>query len=168
MTGIRSRDYDETEARLANDPIVLAMAVGLRETPRTELAHDGENGGPRFEFMGAANDEYRTRLAAAGRTDDQPRHLGAVAHALLLVLDEEPVAINLQTADGEILGHVRLQRHEVLGATMTNGAGVRFRVLDVPVPDPSMVELEAKYGAMLREKGLPADFDSYVATVERV
>jgi hypothetical protein len=78
---IRSKDYDETEDRLAKDPIVIAMAKGLAGVPRDQMVHEGDDATPRFEFMMAANREYRER----GGTDGG--HIGAVAHALLKVLD---------------------------------------------------------------------------------
>lgn len=79
MTVIRSADYDETEKRLAQDPIVIDMAGGLAGVKREDMVH--ANGTPRFEFMLGANTEYRDR----GGTDGG--HIGAVAHALLIVLD---------------------------------------------------------------------------------
>lgn len=86
MAMLRSKDYGETEARLAADPIVIAMAKGLANVPRSELVHDTSDVTdtdvtPRFEFMQRANAEYRER----GGTDGG--HIGAVAHALLMVLD---------------------------------------------------------------------------------
>jgi len=78
MSVIRSKDYDETEQRLTVDPIVIAMALGLTGAPRASLTHD--DGTPRFEFMTAANREYRTR----GGTDGG--HIGAVAAALLTLV----------------------------------------------------------------------------------
>lgn len=84
-TIIQAAHYGETERRLASDPIIIAMAKGLADVPRTELVHDTSESDthltPRFEFMQAANAEYRSR----GGTDGG--HIGAVAHALLLVLD---------------------------------------------------------------------------------
>ena len=79
MTVIRAAHYGETEARLANDPIVIAMAAGLSGVSRDQMCHD--DGTPRHEFMGAANREYRSRGGKDGG------HIGAVAHALLKVLD---------------------------------------------------------------------------------
>lgn len=77
---IKAAHYDETEAALALDPIVIAMAHGLNGVPRSELVHideDGDEGGPRFEFMQSANSEYRERGGLGGG------HIGAVASALL-------------------------------------------------------------------------------------
>ncbi|WP_433444632.1 hypothetical protein [Nonomuraea sp. CA-141351] len=73
--------HAEIEKKLAADPIVQAMAEGLRGVPIENLAHDG--GTPRHEFMGAANDEYRKRGGQIGG------HLGAVARALLQLLKAE-------------------------------------------------------------------------------
>lgn len=81
MTGIVSERYEQEYTRLAADPIVKAMAVGLAGVPRSELVHDdGET--PRHEFMLAAMREYHAR----GGT--QSESIGGVAHALLRVLDE--------------------------------------------------------------------------------
>lgn len=76
---IQAAHYGETEARLMEDPIVLAMAQGLADVPRKDLAHD--DGGARFEFMQRANAEYRERGGKDGG------HIGAVANALLKLLD---------------------------------------------------------------------------------
>jgi len=81
MTVIKAKHYAETEDRLAQDPIIQAMAKGLAGVPRSELVHDGPDATPRFEFMQAANAEYRKRGGKDGG------HIGAVAHALLKVLD---------------------------------------------------------------------------------
>lgn len=82
-TVIKAKHYDETEARMAKDPVIIAMAHGLANEPREKLAHD--DGTPRFEFMQAANKEY----AARGGTDGG--HIGAAARALLQVLDSGAV-----------------------------------------------------------------------------
>lgn len=80
MAVIRAAHYGETEARLMEDPIVIAMAMGLANTARKELVHDdGETA--RFEFTQSANAEYRAR----GGTDGG--HVGAVSAALLKLLD---------------------------------------------------------------------------------
>ncbi|MCX2931392.1 hypothetical protein ORI20_13995 [Mycobacterium sp. CVI_P3] len=80
MSTIESEHYAQTRQRLAADPIVQNMAIGLQGVPRDQLTHD--DGGPRFEFMQAANHEYENR----GGTDGA-RHIGAVAEALLQLLD---------------------------------------------------------------------------------
>lgn len=77
---IRAAHYDETEQRLAKDPIVINMAGGLAGVQRKDLVHD-DGTTPRFEFMMSANAEYRARGG------DDGGHLGAIAHALLMVLD---------------------------------------------------------------------------------
>jgi hypothetical protein len=82
ITVIRSKDYDITEDRLTSDPIVQAMAKGLAGVPRSEMVHE-DSTTPRFEFMQAANAEYRSR----GGTDGG--HIGAIAHALLKLIGEE-------------------------------------------------------------------------------
>lgn len=81
MTVIQAAHYGETESRLGTDPIIIAMAKGLAGVKRAELVHDnGET--PRFEFMMAANTEYRSRGGKDGG------HIGAVAHALISLLGE--------------------------------------------------------------------------------
>jgi hypothetical protein len=87
MAMIRAKEYGETEERLTKDPIVIEMAHGLADTPREQLVHEADEDGeqPRFEFMMAANKEYRER----GGTDGG--HIGAVATALLKVLDSGEV-----------------------------------------------------------------------------
>jgi hypothetical protein len=79
MAVIRAAHYGETEARLMEDPIVIAMAMGLADVPRKELAHDGGET-PRFEFTQSANAEYRARGGQDGG------HIGAVSAALLKLL----------------------------------------------------------------------------------
>lgn len=81
MAMIRAKHYDEAEARLAQDPIVIAMAQGLADVPRYKLVHDGPDGGPRFEFTQRANAEYRERGGKDGG------HIGAISAALLMILD---------------------------------------------------------------------------------
>lgn len=76
---IRAAHYDETVKALVADPIVIDMAGGLAGVPVSELAHDG--GTPRFEFMQAANAEYKSRGGEGGG------HIGAVAEALLKLLE---------------------------------------------------------------------------------
>ena len=81
---IESPDYEETRQRLMKDPIVMAMAKGLKGISITELAHKPEPGEcptPRYEFMLVANDEYRKRGGKAHRT-----HIGAIAEALLRLI----------------------------------------------------------------------------------
>jgi hypothetical protein len=79
---LESPDYEETRQRMMWDPIVIAMAKGLRDVPRDQMAWDGGNT-PRHEFMLAANAEYRSR----GGTDGG--HLGAVPEALIRLVDRE-------------------------------------------------------------------------------
>jgi hypothetical protein len=62
------------------DPIIIDMAGGLKGVPMSELVHDGPDSTPRFEFMTAANAEYRKRGGKDGG------HIGAVAEALLRLL----------------------------------------------------------------------------------
>ena len=78
---IQAAHYGETEQRLISDPIIGDMVGGLIHVPRAELAHD--TGTPRFEFMQAANHEYRSR----GGTGNGNSHIGAVANVLLRLLN---------------------------------------------------------------------------------
>ena len=80
MAVIRSKEYDKAELRLMKDPIVYAMSRGLAGVPRDQMCHD--DGTPRFEFMMAANNEYRSRGGEDGFA------IGTVAHALLRLLDQ--------------------------------------------------------------------------------
>lgn len=75
---IEAPHYEETRIRLMADPIVQDMAEGLRGVPTGQMAH--ESGNPRFEFMQAANHEYRRRGGQDGG------HIGAIAEALLRIL----------------------------------------------------------------------------------
>lgn len=80
MSGvIEAEHYREARQALCADPIVQDMAAGVRHEPLDELQH--ESGTPRFEFMLAANEEYRSR---GGKVT---AHLGGVAEAILLILN---------------------------------------------------------------------------------
>ena len=81
MSVIESAEYGETRRRLAADPIVRAMAEGVRHEPRSRMAHD--SGTPRGEFMLAALREYDRRAGHPANC-----HIGGVAEAILMVLDE--------------------------------------------------------------------------------
>ena len=79
MATIRSKQYGEDEARLAKDPIVIAMAAELpRDGFLGRYLHD--NGEPTFSFMMLANEEYRKR---GGGGDAM--HIGCIAHAILKI-----------------------------------------------------------------------------------
>lgn len=79
VTIIEAKEYEEARQRLAKDPIIIAMAHGLANVPREEIAH--EDGTPRHEFMLAANREYRERGGEDGYA------LGTIPDALIRVLD---------------------------------------------------------------------------------
>lgn len=142
MTAIRSADYAEREAQLAQDPIVLAMAAGLAQEDREQLAHD--SGTPRHEFMGAANREYYER----GGTN--VGHLGAVAAALLAVLDEEPRLHSFDTAEGRVVSMARFMRYEIQVGTTLTICGTRYRVIGLPEPS----EVEATICAQMGKEPL--------------
>lgn len=79
MATIRAKHYDEAVTKLADDPIVINMALAMQGTPREQFADSG--GGPSFNFMQAANREYSSR----GGTFHA--HIGAVAEAIFKILD---------------------------------------------------------------------------------
>ena len=79
MAVIRDKHYGEAVTKLANDPIVINMALAMQGTLREQMA-DG-SGGPSFDFMQAANREYDNR----GGTFHA--HIGAVAEAIFKILD---------------------------------------------------------------------------------
>lgn len=83
MATIRAAHYDETVKKMRRDPILWAMALSLNLAPRETIVHD--NGGARFEFMTRANDEYHNV-----RGGEIYGHIGAVAEALLSLLDNPP------------------------------------------------------------------------------
>ena len=79
---IEAAHYEQTRQRLLGDPIVVRMAAELRSMDRTMLVHD--DGSPRWDFMRAANDEYRRR----GGDQNAPLHIGAVAEAIVRLVTE--------------------------------------------------------------------------------
>jgi hypothetical protein len=107
MATIRAAHYGETVEQLKADPIVHAMAAAVAGSPRDELAHP--DGTPRHEFMGHANAEYDLR---GGRVTG---HLGAVAEALLALLDEEPVAhfFDTQGEERRLVTAAKFRRYEI-------------------------------------------------------
>jgi hypothetical protein len=82
VSTLRARHYDENVNRLKADPIVIAMAEGLRGIPMSDLCHD--DGGARHEFMMAANREYMKRAGHGAEA-----HIGGVSEALLALLKEK-------------------------------------------------------------------------------
>ena len=73
--GIESADYQQNRERMFNERIVRDMAVGMRQVPTSQLVHM-ETGAPTFDFMCAANNEYKRR-------GGQLAHIGCVAEALI-------------------------------------------------------------------------------------
>lgn len=155
MTAIRSADYAVAEARLAQDPIVLAMAAGLAHEPREQLAHDG--GTPRHEFMGAANREYYER----GGTD--VGHLGAVARALLAVLDEEPINWFVETTDGKVVAITEFRRYEIQPGMVLQTKTGRWEVVAV---EPPSEEVVAQLGLLAERLGRPPMRAAWTARVK--
>lgn len=82
MAVLESAEYGHRRRMLAGSDTVRQMAAGLAGVPREECAHD--DGTPLFEFMMAANREYDARRRPG---DPEPGHIGAVAEAVLMVLD---------------------------------------------------------------------------------
>jgi hypothetical protein len=124
ITVIAAAHYGETEARLAKQPIVIAMARELAGVPREQLVHvdeDGDEGGARFEFMQRANAEYRERGGKDGG------HIGAVANALLKVLDAPKAELPKRSAESE-LASVRLFAQALVarGKTLQDAAMKEF------------------------------------------
>jgi hypothetical protein len=92
---IAAGHYAEDVTELLKDPIILGMAVGLREIPREKIMHD--NGTPRHEFMGQANKTYRERGGKGGKS------IGAVAEALLkFYTDPREVKIGAAIVDSAV------------------------------------------------------------------
>lgn len=75
--------YREVVIELFNNEIIQDMARGIKNVPIEKITHD--DGGPRFEFMMASNEEFRNR----GGSTKGSQHIGAVAEALLKLLNKE-------------------------------------------------------------------------------
>lgn len=91
MTVICAAHYAEAVAALAADPIVIDMAAGLTDVCRIKLA--SADGTPHWDLMRGANDEYAKR----GGKGVPHQHIGAVAEALLSILDHpdpDPAALD--------------------------------------------------------------------------
>lgn len=82
-TVIKAKHYDEVVKKLMKLPEIQDMALGIKDVPRSDLTHD--DGGPRFEFMMASNQEFRNRKPDCKLS----LHIGAVAEALLKVLGDK-------------------------------------------------------------------------------
>ena len=82
MACIKAAHYDETEQRLAQDPIVRELASEIPWSILNERFTNDE-GEPTSDFMMRANEAYRYR----GGTDGG--HIGAIASAILLIMNEE-------------------------------------------------------------------------------
>jgi len=72
--------YREVVIELFNNEIIQDMARGIKNVPIEKIVHD--DGGPRFEFMMASNEEFRNR----GGSTKGSQHIGAVAEALVALL----------------------------------------------------------------------------------
>lgn len=80
MGVLESDDYRKTREALKADPIIRDMAGGVRDHPLDELQH--EDGNPRWEFMSAALEEYKSRGGKIAT------HIGGPAEAILMILKE--------------------------------------------------------------------------------
>ena len=80
MATLVAEHYGQEVAALVKDPIIVAMAVGLKGVPKDELAH--ADGTPRFTFMLAANKEFASRGGKGAGS------MGSVARALLALLGD--------------------------------------------------------------------------------
>jgi hypothetical protein len=123
VTTIRAAHYGETVDQLKADPIVHAMAAGLAGVPRDELAHP--DGTPRHEFMGHANAEYHD--VRGGLVYG---HIGAVAEALLGLLDEAERK-HLFAAGEEWITVAWFHRYRVRPGVELTIRGQRWRVVAI-------------------------------------
>jgi phage baseplate assembly protein W len=92
MTTIRSEVYGATVRALVDDPIVQAMADGVRELPEDELNS--------FAFMTAALREYQNR---GGQIVS---HIGGVAEAIRQLLSVETGASRTGYVRSEVEGRL--------------------------------------------------------------
>lgn len=81
MDTTESGAYAAAVQTLRKDPVIIAMAQGLRGVPREEIT--SADGSPASAFMNVANDEYNQR----GGKYEGPKPLGAVGRAVLSLLD---------------------------------------------------------------------------------
>ncbi len=117
---IRAAHYTETVNALKADPIVQDLAAGVAH--RSDLAN--EDGHARWEFIQASNRQYADNLAADGRTDTGSRHLGAIAEAILGLLDEPAVPHWFQLSATEPLTIGVFRRIDVrLGVELSTQGG---------------------------------------------
>lgn len=81
---IEADRYRETRVRLKRNQVVKDLAEEIKSgnVAKSELVHD--DGTPRFEFMLGANAEFMRRTS----DDSQPRHIGAVAEAIIELWEE--------------------------------------------------------------------------------
>lgn len=94
-TVIAAGHYAEDVKELLKDPIIISMAIGLRDVPREKIMHD--SGTPRHEFMGQANRVYAERGGKGGKS------IGAVAQALIqLYTDPREVEIRSAIVDSAV------------------------------------------------------------------
>ena len=77
MATLRSAEYGEAKAALADHPIVVELATELRlmGTTASDVTHG--DGTPRWPFMRAANEEFRVRGGEAAP------YIGTVAEAII-------------------------------------------------------------------------------------
>jgi hypothetical protein len=84
MPVIEAAHYAQTRAALQRNRLVLHLYAGLVNATTDQLCHPGPDHTPRHEFMGAANHRFAELEALnPAHTHPGPRHLGAVAEALI-------------------------------------------------------------------------------------
>lgn len=95
---LEAEHYREVRNKLADDPIVLAMAEEIRfmwEDPAQRKTLVYSNHAPRHELMDRANDEYRER----GGTVTE-KHIGAVAEALVMIWQDDEAESHARAVEG--------------------------------------------------------------------
>ena len=83
--------------RLADDPIIIDMATGLKDTPVDELAW--KYGNPRYDFMISAGAQYND--IHDGQPKAQP---GDIAYAVLVAMDRLFGAEHMTHPDRDTIG----------------------------------------------------------------
>jgi hypothetical protein len=83
MPASQTNRYADAVQTLRKDPVIIAMAHGLRGVPREEIT--SPDGSPASAFMNVANDEYNRR----GGKYEGPKPVGAVGRAVLSLLDSD-------------------------------------------------------------------------------
>lgn len=129
ITVITSNEHREAVDKLVADPILQDMLIGLRNVPDAEIMH--EDGQPRWEFIGAANERYEREGGQHGA------FIGSVAHAIIRIRKErgrchfpawaEPYIVFIEQGDrlkllfeNEELDMVGIRQHHPTGLDQFN------------------------------------------------